>query len=98
MSDDIAFRIQLGLILPKIKDSISSDLMKITDELVSIVQAGTVSGEAVDLDAIKGILMKDLEIFVDNDIFPVIDKRLNPPVEEPPAENGDDATGEEAAE
>ena len=98
MSEDIAFRIQLGLILPKIKNSISDDLMKITDELVTIVQAGTVSGEAVDLGAIKEILMKDLEIFVDNDIFPVIDKRLNPPVEETPDEGGDDAADEETAE
>lgn len=96
MSDDIAFRIQLGLILPKIKESISSDLMTITDELVSIVQAGTVSGEAVDLGAIKEILMKDLEIFVDNDIFPVIDQRLNPPAEES-ADEGE-GSGEEAAE
>ena len=30
MAEDIAFRIQLGLILPKIKESISSDLMRIT--------------------------------------------------------------------
>lgn len=96
MSDDIAFRIQLGLILPKIKKSISADLMKITEELVTIVQAGTVSDDPVDLTAIKGILMKDLEIFVDNDIFPVIDAKLNPPAEESDAE-GDDETGEEAA-
>ena len=82
MSDDIAFRIQLGLILPKIKESISADLMKITEELVSIVQAGTIGDDALDLAAVKSILMKDLEIFVDNDIFPVIDAKLNPPAEE----------------
>ena len=86
MAEDIAFRIQLGLILPKIKESISTDLMKITEELVNIVQAGSLGDETVDLAAVKEILMKDLEIFVDNEIFPVIDRKLNPPADETPVE------------
>lgn len=97
MSEDIAFRIQLGLILPKIKKSISSDLMKITEELVSVVEAGSMGEEKVDLAAVKTILMKDLEIFVDNEIFPVIDAKLNPPVEEATDEESEEAS-EEAAE
>lgn len=102
MSEDIAFRIQLGLILPKIKKSISSDLMKITEELVSVVEAGSMGEEKVDLAAVKTILMKDLEIFVDNEIFPVIDAKLNPPQEETDeeatAEAPEEVAEEEAAE
>ena len=96
MAEDIAFRIQLGLILPKIKESISNDLMKITEELVNIVQAGSLGDETVDLGAVKEILMKDLEIFVDNEIFPVIDRKLNPPAEESAAEDASEAAEETA--
>lgn len=96
MSEDIAFRIQLGLILPKIKSGISKDIMKITEELVGIVEAGTLNEEKVDLAAVKTILMKDLEIFVDTEIFPVIDAKINPPVEEPEvAEEAEAAEAEE---
>lgn len=96
MSEDIAFRIQLGLILPKIKSSISKDIMKITDELVGIVEAGSLNDEKVDLAAVKTILMKDLEIFVDTEIFPVIDAKLNPPEEV--VEGAEEAEETEAAE
>ncbi len=82
MSDDVAFRIQLGLILPKIQDKIGSDLSAIVDEVVKIVQAGSMGDEPVDLAAIKEIVMKDLEIFLDSSVFPEIDKRLNPPAAE----------------
>ena len=83
MSDDVAFRIQLGLILPKIQGSIGGDLTKIVDELVSIVKAGTVGDGVIDLGSVKEIMMKDLEIYLDTYVFPEIDKKLNPPVEEP---------------
>jgi hypothetical protein len=100
MSDEVAFRIQLGLILPKIKDSIGGDLSKIVDEVVNIIQAGTLDGGEVDLAAVKEIVMKDLEIFLDKEVFPAIDKRLNPAQEQPPAEPdaGDADTAEEASE
>ena len=42
MSEDLAFRIQLGLILPKIKSSISDDLMKIVKEVVNVVESGSI--------------------------------------------------------
>ena len=95
MSDDLAFQIQLGLILPKMKDKLSADLMTITEELVDVIKAGATSGEEVSLDAVKELVMKDFEIFIDTSIFPVIDKKLNPPSEEPAAEEGG---GEEASE
>jgi len=34
------------------------------------------------MDAVKEIIMKDLEIFLDESILPEIDKKLNPPEEE----------------
>ena len=64
MSDDLAFRIQLGIVLPKLKEKISSELAAIVAELVDILQQGTREGEELTIDPIKEILMKDLEIFV----------------------------------
>ena len=71
--------------------------------MVNIIQAGTLDGGEVDLAAVKEIVMKDLEIFLDKEVFPAIDQRLNPAQEQPPAEPdagdaGDADTGEEAAE
>ena len=94
MSDDVAFRIQLGLILPKITDQIGPNLTRIVDELVSIVQAGTVESDAVDLAQIKEVIMKDLEIYLDGTVFPKIEARLNPP-EGAPAAGGIEAEPEE---
>jgi hypothetical protein len=85
MSDDIAFKIQLGLILPKLKEKISGDLSAIIEELAEIVKAGSSEEDKVPMDAVKEIIMKDLEIFIDGSILPEIDKKLNPP-EETPAE------------
>lgn len=81
MAEDIAFRIQLGIILPKLKDQIAGDLSAIIEELVQIVSAGTLGDEQVSLDEVKDIIMKDLEIFLDDAILPEIDKKRNPPQE-----------------
>ena len=83
MADDIAFKIQLGLILPKLKEKISGDLSAIIEELAMIVKAGSLEDDKVPMDAVKGIIMKDLEIFIDGSILPEIDKKLNPPEEKP---------------
>lgn len=91
MSDDIAFRIQLGLILPKLQTAIKEDLSAISQELMGVIQAGSLEDETVDIDEIKSILMKDLEIFVDRDIMPPLDAILNPPVEEAVTEQDADA-------
>ncbi|PVZ64353.1 hypothetical protein [Pelagibaculum spongiae] len=83
MSDDIAFKIQLGLILPKLKDKLAPDLTEIIKELVGIVSAGSLDeDEAFDLAPIKEIIMKDLEIFLDKEILPPIQAELTPPEEE----------------
>jgi hypothetical protein len=100
MADDIAFKIQLGLILPKLKDKISGDLSAIIEELAEIVKAGSPEENKVPMDAVKEIMMKDLEIFLDGSILPEIDKKLNPPEEkaeetEEPAEEGESAEAEE---
>ena len=101
MADDIAFKIQLGLILPKLKEKISGDLAAIIEELAEIVKAGSLGEGNVPMDAVKEIIMKDLEIFLDESILPDIDKKLNPPedkAEEPEeqAEEGESAEAEEA--
>jgi len=91
MSDEIAFKIQLGIILPKLKENVASNLSEIIEELVTILQAGTLAGEeSVSMDAVKEIMMKDLEIFLDDTVLPPIDAKFNPPPEEEASE-GDDA-------
>jgi hypothetical protein len=99
MSDDIAFKIQLGLILPKLKEKVSGEMSAIIEELAEIVKAGSLGEDKVSMDAVKEIIMKDLEIFLDESILPEIDKKLNPPEEkaeetEETAEEGE-ATEEE---
>ena len=96
MSDDIAFKIQLGLVLPKLKDKISGDMTAIIEELAGIVKAGSLGEDKVPMDAVKEIIMKDLEIFLDESILPEIDKKLNPP-EEAAAEPEEKAEEGEAA-
>ncbi|MCL1123692.1 hypothetical protein [Shewanella surugensis] len=99
-SDDIAFCIQLGLILPKLQATIKEDLLSISQELMTVIQAGSLDNQTVDINEIKNILMKDLEIFVDRDIMPPLDAILNPPVEDTvvAASEGDveDASDEES--
>ncbi len=92
MSDDIAFKIQLGLILPKLKDKIAADMSAIIEELAEIVKAGSLGEDNVPMDAVKEIIMKDLEIFLDESILPEIDKKLNPPEET--AEDAEEDAGE----
>ena len=92
MADDIAFKIQLGLILPKLKDKISGDLSAIIEELAEIIKAGSPEENKVPMDAVKEIIMKDLEIFLDGSILPEIDKKLNP--QEEKAEETEEQAGE----
>jgi len=99
MADDIAFKIQLGLILPKLKQKVSKEMSEIIEELAQIVKAGSLGGGNVPMDAVKEIIMKDLEIFLDDSILPDIDKKLNPPEEkaqepEEEAEEGESAEAE----
>ena len=54
----------------------------IIEELAEIVKAGQLEEKKVPMDAVKEIIMKDLEIFLDESILPDIDKKLNPPEEE----------------
>lgn len=99
MADDIAFKIQLGLILPKLKQKVSKEMSEIIEELAQIVKAGSLGEGKVPMDAVKEIIMKDLEIFLDDSILPEIDKKLNPPEEkaqepEEEAEEGESAEAE----
>jgi len=83
MSEDLAFRIQLGVILPKMKETIAGDLGKIVNELVDILKAGTREGEELSIEPIKEIIMKDLEILLDDFILPDDEAKLKPPEEAP---------------
>jgi hypothetical protein len=96
MPEELAFRIQLGIILPKLKEKISGSVSEIVGELVSILKQGTREGEELSLEPIKEIFMKDFEIFLDDSILPDIEKKINPPAEEEEAEETDE--GEEEAE
>ncbi len=92
MDEDIAFRIQLGIILPKLKEKVAGDLSTIIGDLVEVLRAGTLEDGPISMDSVKEIIMKDLEIFLDDSIFPEIDKKLNPP--QPEAAQGSDEEGE----
>ncbi len=101
MSEDLAFRIQLGVILPKMKETIAADLSKIIEELVGILQAGTRAGEELEIEPVKQIVMQDLEILLDDVILPEVEKKLKPAEEEveeeEAAEEEEEATEEEEA-
>ena len=42
--DNLAFKIQLGVILPKLEDKISTSTLEIFEELLGFVQSGEVEG------------------------------------------------------
>jgi hypothetical protein len=91
MSEDLAFRIQLGIILPKLKEKVADSVSEIVGDLVTILKEGTRGDEELSLEPIKEIFMKDFEIFLDDLILPDIEKQLNPPPEEAEAGEGDEA-------
>lgn len=68
--DNLAFKIQLGVILPKLDEKISKSTLDIFEELVGFVQSGEVDGEEINVEEIKEILVKDFEIFLDKKIIP----------------------------
>jgi hypothetical protein len=95
MSEDIAFKIQLGVILPKLKQTVSKNISTIIEEHVTLLREGTLANEEpTSMEDIKGLIMQSLEIFLDNDVLPEIDKKFNP-VEDVPEVAG---SAEEAAE
>ena len=95
MSEELAFRIQLGIILPKLKEKIADNVSAIVGELVTILEQGTREGEELSLEPIKEIFMKDFEIFLDDSILPDIEKKINPPAEEEQAEEGEEEAEQE---
>lgn len=100
MSEDIAFKIQLGMILPQMKEKLAGDLSEIVDQLANFVKEGSREGDEFTIDPIKELIMKDLEIFLSDSILPEIEAKYNPPVEEEEeaAEGEGEAAEEEAAE
>ena len=79
MSDDIAFKIQLGLFLPKLESTVQESLSKIIEEHMTLLRSGTLEGEeAVTIEGVKEVVMKNLEIFLDSKILPGIAKKFYP--------------------
>ncbi|QIW09711.1 hypothetical protein [Francisella sp. LA112445] len=68
--EDISFKIQLGVILPKMTKEISEPILKIFDELVGFIKSAEASDDDINKEEIKEILMKDFEIFLDKKIIP----------------------------
>lgn len=97
MSEDLAFRIQLGIVLPKLKEKIGGDLGEIVNELVDILVQGTIGEEEITAEPIKEIIMKDLEIFLDENIMPAVEKKIAPPEEESSADDAGEGEAQEAA-
>ena len=95
MSEDLAFRIQLGIVLPKMKEKIGGEFATIVNELVEILKSGTREGEELDAAPIKEILMKDVEIFIDEAIMPGVVEMITPPPAEASEEAAEEAPAEE---
>ncbi|WP_281646745.1 hypothetical protein [Parendozoicomonas sp. Alg238-R29] len=70
-------------------------MLTILRELVQIISAGHLDDEGpVEIDQVKELFMKDLEILLDKEIFPVIEKELAPDVEDAPEENNTEENDE----
>ena len=73
--------LQLGVVLPKLREKIGDDLAVIVDELVSTLKSGTRDGETFDVEPVKELILKDLEIFLSDDIFPALVAKYTPATE-----------------
>ena len=100
MAEDLAFKIQLGVILPKMKEKLSAEVSVIVEDVVNIVQAGTRADEEFSMDPVKEMIMKDFDIFLTDCILPELEKKLAPPEEEAPVEEAaeEEAPAEEPVE
>lgn len=93
MAEDIAFKIQLGLVLPKLEEQLASSLTSIIEEVMDHLKKGTLADEeGPSTDDVKELFLKDLELFLDNSILPAIAAK-NAPAES--AEDSTDAAPEE---
>ncbi len=83
MSEDIVAKIQLGLILPKLKEKVQRELTSIIEEqIIGHSKNGVLDGEdPISIEAVKEVVMQNLETFLDRVVLPPIDKKFNPPVE-----------------
>ncbi|BFM48691.1 hypothetical protein [Marinomonas sp. THO17] len=82
MSDDIAFKIQLGLVLPKLDAQLKASLGEILEEIMDYLSKGTFADdETPTLDEVKALFLQDLEIYLDKTLLPALDAKRNPPAE-----------------
>lgn len=95
MSEDLAFRIQLGVILPKIREKMAADLTEIAEDVVRFVSEGSQTGDVLEADPIKNMILKDLDIFISGEILPAVMQKFAPaPVVEDSAESTSEAEAE----
>jgi hypothetical protein len=94
MSEDLAFRIQLGVILPKIREKMTADMTEIAEDVVRFVSAGSQNGETIEVDPIKEMIIKDLEIFLSGEILPAVMKKYTPAPEAAATESSEEAEAE----
>ncbi len=82
MSEDIVSKIQLGLILHKLKEKVQAELTSIIEEqIIGHSKNGTLEGEEpISIEAVKAVAMQNLKTFLDNVVLPPIDKKINPSV------------------
>jgi hypothetical protein len=98
MSEDIAFKIQLGVILPKMKEKLATEVTAIVEEIAGFANAGIRDGDQFEMEPVKEMIMKDFEIFLTDCILPGVEKKLSPPVEETADESASEESAEETEE
>ncbi|SHE43513.1 hypothetical protein [Vibrio gazogenes] len=98
MAEDIAFKIQLGLVLPKLEEQLASSLTSIIEEVMAHLKKGTLAEEeGPTTEDVKDLILKDLEIFLDNAILPAIAAK-NQPAQAPEAAAAEPSPEEAPAE
>lgn len=88
MPEDIAFQIQLGIVLPKLKEKLTDSVLAIVEELACTISAGSMEQNSpFPLEEAKSIFLKDFEIFIDRSIMPSIKDRYFQSISQPEESN-----------
>lgn len=88
MPEDIAFQIQLGIVLPKLKEKLTDNVLAIVEELACTISAGsTEQNSPFPLEEAKNIFLKDFEIFIDRSIMPSIRDKYLKSINQPEENN-----------
>jgi len=95
MSDDISFKIQLGLVLPQMEKELGDKIYEISKNISETIKAGSVEdAQDFPIDEVKNIFMQDIEIFFDKNILPKIKEEFVPAAAEEPENEETEAVEE----